>query len=148
MGNPGTFRFGEFAVAGTTRSSVVSVLRAQHQGWVSIHMRSSPRISPEAWKLSWDLESRAFVAGCWVLLVWDVMWCSGKLRGAGGWKGRSFPRHGEDVPGPFCKSWLLGSKAIAAGSRLEGDVEIKRLWKAGVRAELCFTHSVIARIIH
>ena len=39
------------------------------------------------------------------------------------------------------------SKAVAAGSRLEGDVEVKRVWKAGVRAELCFTHSVIAGIL-
>lgn len=39
------------------------------------------------------------------------------------------------------------SKALAAGSRLEGDVEVKRVWKAGVGAELCFSHSVIAGIL-
>lgn len=46
-GNAG---FGEFAAAGTTQSPVVSVLRAQHGD------HSSPRISPEAWKVSQDLE--------------------------------------------------------------------------------------------
>ena len=64
VGNWGIFRFGEFAVAGTTQSSVVSVLRAQHGGgfqFTCIHS-PSPRISPEAWKLSWDLESKAFIS--------------------------------------------------------------------------------------
>lgn len=44
--------FGEFAAAGTTQSSVVSVLRAQHR------VHSSPRISLGAWKVSQDFECR------------------------------------------------------------------------------------------
>lgn len=57
--------FGEFAAAGTTQSSVVSILRAQRGH------HSSPRISPRAWKLSQDLEGRVLVsaprgvAGVW-----------------------------------------------------------------------------------
>ena len=64
MGNWGICRFGEFAVAGTTQSSVVSVLRTQHgDGFQFVCVYSpSPRISPEAWKLSWDLELRAFIS--------------------------------------------------------------------------------------
>lgn len=78
MGNWGIFRFGEVAVAGTTQSSVVSVLKAQHGDgfrFTCIHS-PSPRISPEAWKLSWDLESKVFISalvggvgmGCHVVL--------------------------------------------------------------------------------
>lgn len=64
MGNQGIFRFGEFAVARTTQSSVVSVLRAQHgDGFQFTYIHSlSLRISSEAWKLSWDLESKAFIS--------------------------------------------------------------------------------------
>lgn len=64
MGNWGIFRFGEFAVAGTTQSSVVSVLRAQPRDgfqFTCIHPPSL-RISPGAWKLSWDCASKAFIS--------------------------------------------------------------------------------------
>lgn len=50
VGNQGIFRFGEFAVARTTQSSVVSVLRAQHgDGFQFTYIHSpSLRICSEA----------------------------------------------------------------------------------------------------
>lgn len=81
MGNGGIFRFGEFAAAGSTQSSVVSVLRAQCGDgfqFTWIHPPST-RVSLEAWWLSREGESRAFISAPLVLLVGDVMWCSAKV---------------------------------------------------------------------
>lgn len=70
--------FGEVAAAGTTQSSVVSVLRAQHRD------HPSPRISPRAWKVSQDPECR--VLGC---ALWGSMWASAQLSHQG--RAEAFP---------------------------------------------------------
>lgn len=117
-GNAG---FGEFAAAGTTQSPVVSVLRAQHGD------HSSPRIFP------WSLEG---VTGP---RVGSERWGSAKL---------SLQEPSGKHPRAILHILAAWQQSKSSWEQFEKRLEVKRVWKPGVRAELCFTHSVVVGIKH